>query len=122
MTCASRAREDDQAKRLMSVPGIGTVCARWRSRHSRPRWRASGAAATSRLGWGLVPRQSSTGGKPKLGKISKMGQRDLRRLLITGAMGTVCWAVRRGAHEGPVAGPGCWRASVDTQNRPIVDG
>ena len=45
---------------------------------------------------GLVPRQSSTGGKPKLGKISKMGQRDLRRLLVSGAMVMVGWAVRRG--------------------------
>ena len=52
------------------------------------------------LAWlGLVPRQSSTGGKPKLGKISKMGQRDLRRLLISGAMATVSWAVRRGTKD-----------------------
>ncbi len=50
---------------------------------------------------GLVPRQSSTGGKPKLGKLSKMGQRDLRRLLITGAVATVAGAVRRGATKDP---------------------
>ena len=42
---------------------------------------------------GLIPRQSSTGEKPKLGKISKMDQRDLRRLLVAGAMATVGWAV-----------------------------
>jgi transposase len=35
---------------------------------------------------GLVPRQHSTGGKARLGKTSKMGQRDIRRLLISGAM------------------------------------
>ena len=52
-------------------------------------------------GLGLVPRQPSTGGKPKLGRISKMGQRDLRRLLISGAMATVRWAVRRGATKDP---------------------
>ena len=34
---------------------------------------------------GLVPRQHTTGGKPRLGRISKMGQRDLRRRLIIGA-------------------------------------
>ena len=45
---------------------------------------------------GLVPRQHSTGGKPRLGKISKMGQRDLRRLLVCGAMAVVRWALRRG--------------------------
>ena len=54
---------------------------------------------------GLVPRQSSTGGKSKLGKISKMGQRDLRRLLVTGAMATVSWGGAAWGHEGPVAGP-----------------
>lgn len=43
---------------------------------------------------GLVPRQHSTGGKPRLGKTSKMGQRDIRRLLISGAM-AVLQAVER---------------------------
>ena len=51
-------------------------------------------------GWlGLVPRQNSTGGKPKLRKISKMGQRDLRRLLVTGGMATVGWAAPRGTKD-----------------------
>ena len=45
---------------------------------------------------GLVPRQHTTGGKPRLGKISRMGQRDHRRLPITGAMTVVRWATRRG--------------------------
>jgi transposase len=49
---------------------------------------------------GLVPRQKSTGGKQILGKTSKMGQRDIRRLLIIGAMAVVRWAVRNGAPEG----------------------
>src|SRR3954466_7695951 len=49
---------------------------------------------------GLVPRQHSTGGKQVLGKISKMGQRDIRRLLIIGAMAVVCAAIRKGAPEG----------------------
>jgi transposase len=49
---------------------------------------------------GLVPRRHSTGGKERLGKVSKMGQRDIRRLLITGAMAVVRWAVRKGAPEG----------------------
>ena len=34
---------------------------------------------------GLVPRQNSTGGKPRLGGITKRGNRYLRRLLINGA-------------------------------------
>jgi transposase len=37
-------------------------------------------------GWlGLVPKQNATGGKPRLGKTSKMGQRDMHRLLVSGA-------------------------------------
>ena len=43
----------------------------------------------------------TTGGKPRLGRISKIGQRDLRRLLITGAMAVVSWAVRRGETRDP---------------------
>jgi transposase len=43
---------------------------------------------------GLVPRQHSTGGKALLGKTSKMGQRDIRTLLVSGAM-AVLQAVER---------------------------
>ena len=48
---------------------------------------------------GLVPRQQSTGGEQVLGRTSKMGQRDIRRLLIIGAMAVVRAAVRRGVAE-----------------------
>jgi transposase len=43
---------------------------------------------------GLVPKQHSTGGKPRLGQTPKMGQRDIRRLLVSGAM-AVLQAVER---------------------------
>lgn len=49
---------------------------------------------------GLVPRQHSTGGKQRLGATSKMGQRDIRRLLIIGAMAVVQHASRKGAPDG----------------------
>lgn len=45
---------------------------------------------------GLVPRQHSTGGKSRLGRTSKMGQRDIRKLLIIGAMAVVRAALRHG--------------------------
>jgi hypothetical protein len=45
---------------------------------------------------GLAPRQHSTGGKTRLGKISKMGQRDLSRLLIIGALSAIQAAQKRG--------------------------
>ncbi len=49
---------------------------------------------------GLTPRQHSSGGKDRLGRTSKMGQRDIRRLLIVGAVAVVRWATRKGAPEG----------------------
>ena len=49
---------------------------------------------------GLTPRQHSSGGKERLGRTSKMGHRDLRRLLIVGAMAVVQWAARKGAPAG----------------------
>ena len=53
------------------------------------------------LAWlGLTPRQHSSGGKERLGRTSKMGQRDIRRLLIIGAVAVVRWAARKGAPEG----------------------
>ena len=55
---------------------------------------------TSAAWLGLTPRQNSSGGKARLGKTSKMGQRDLRRLLIIGAAAVVQWAVRKGAPAG----------------------
>jgi transposase len=49
----------------------------------------------------LTPKQNSTGGKTWLGRISKMGQRDIRCLLIIGASAVACWAARKGAPKGP---------------------
>lgn len=46
---------------------------------------------------GLVPKQHSTGGKQILGRTSKMGQRDIRRLLIIGAMSRISQASRKRA-------------------------
>ena len=40
---------------------------------------------------GLVPRQNSTGGKPRLGRISRQGDANLRRLLIVGAQSVLRW-------------------------------
>jgi transposase len=44
---------------------------------------------------GLVPRQHSSGGKERLGRISKAGQSDIRRLLIIGAMSRLNWMGRQ---------------------------
>ena len=83
----------------MTVPGIGPICATAIEAFAPPA--ETFAKGRDFAAWiGLTPRQRSSGGKERLGKISKMGQRDLRRRFITGAMSVVRWAVRKGAPEG----------------------
>ena len=93
------AAEDATARRLMTMPGVGPVTAMAVAVFAPPM--ACFRSGRDFAAWlGLVPQQHSTGGKERLGKVSKMGQRDIRRLLITGAMAVVRWAVRKGAPEG----------------------
>lgn len=90
-----RTREDEVARRLMTIPGVGPITATAIAALAPP-------AASFRRGrdfaaWvGLTPLQKSTGGKQKLGATSKMGERTLRRLLIIGAAAAIHHAVRRG--------------------------
>jgi len=94
-----RAREDETARRLMSIPGVGPVCATALEALAPPP--ETFARGRDFAAWlGLTPRQNSSGGKVRLGRISRMGQRDLRRLLIIGATAVVRWAARRGAPAG----------------------
>ena len=94
------ARQDEEAMRLMTIPGIGPICAMALQAFAPPM--ESFRRGRDFSAWlGLVPRQHTTGGKPRLGKISRMGQRDLRRLLITGAMTVVRHAIRRGETADP---------------------
>ena len=94
------ARQDEEAARLMTIPGVGPVTAMALQAFAPPM--ESFQRGRDFSAWlGLVPLQHTTGGKPRLGKTSKMGQRDLRRLLITGAMTVVRWAARRGATIDP---------------------
>ena len=95
----ANARQDEEAKRLMTIPGIGPICASAIQAFAPPM--ESFRRGRDFSAWlGLVPRQHTTGGKPRLGKMSKMGQRDLRRLLVLGAMAVIQQAARRGAPEG----------------------
>lgn len=85
--------------RLQTMPGIGPVTAMAIAAFAPPM--ESFRRGRDFSAWlGLVPRQKSTGGKQILGKTSKMGQRDIRRLLIIGAMTVVRWAARKGAPAG----------------------
>nr|WP_245404709.1 IS110 family transposase [Ancylobacter gelatini] len=90
---AARAKADPVAQRLMTVPGIGPVIA-------TALVALAPAASTFRRGrdfaaWlGLVPQQHSSGGKERLGRTTKMGERSLRRLLILGASSATKVAAR----------------------------
>ncbi|MEQ1782684.1 MAG: IS110 family transposase [Hyphomonadaceae bacterium] len=90
-----RTREDEVARRLMTIPGIGPITATAIAALAPP-------ASAFRRGrdfaaWvGLTPLQKSTGGRQKLGATSKMGERTIRRLLIIGAAAAIHHAVRRG--------------------------
>ena len=81
---AARTKADDAARRLATSPGIGVLSA-------TALVAAIGDGRTFARGrdlaaWlGLVPRQATTGGKPRLLGISKRGNGYLRRLLIHGA-------------------------------------
>ncbi|MEP3296123.1 transposase [Tateyamaria sp.] len=48
-----------------------------------------------------MPRQNSTGGKDRLGRTTKMGQRDIRRFLMTGAMSVTSASERKGRCDDP---------------------
>src|SRR5690606_8669200 len=96
---ARRATEDEDARRLMTILGIGPIAATAIIALAPP-------IETFRKGrefaaWlGLSPRQHSTGGKQRLGSISKMGERTIRRLLIIGGSSMVRQACRFGAPAG----------------------
>jgi transposase len=76
-------RSNDIAKRLSTIPGIGTVCATALvASVTDPHQFRSGRQFAAWLG--LTPLQHSSGGKERLGRISKMGDKYLRRLLVVG--------------------------------------
>jgi len=93
------AKSDPETIRLQTAPGVGPVSAMAIKAFSPPLEgfkRGRDFAA-----WlGLVPVQKSTGGRQILGRTSKMGQRDIRRLLIIGAMTRIRWAIKNGPPKG----------------------
>ncbi|MGY2930400.1 transposase [Bradyrhizobium sp. GM22.5] len=86
-------RQDPDARRLMSIPGVGPlIAATVRTSVSDAR---SFTTARDFAAWmGLTPRAQSSGGKERLGAISKRGNRQLRTLLIVGATSIIKLAKR----------------------------
>jgi transposase len=89
----AHARQDETARRLATIPGVGPITA------------SLIAATVVDIGlfksarhfaaWlGLVPRQYSTGGKTRFGRITKAGNREIRRMLVLGATSMVYRAPR----------------------------
>ena len=81
-------RTDDMARRLATIPGIGPVGATALAASiTAPGQFRSGRQFAAWLG--LTPLQDSSGGKEKLGRITKMGDKYLRKLLVVGATSLV---------------------------------
>src|SRR5271157_3697247 len=77
-------RSNEASQRLESIPGIGVIGATAiAATVPDPKVFRSGRDFAAWIG--IVPRQDSTGGKQKLGPISKQGDRYLRRILVVGA-------------------------------------
>ena len=77
-------KNDEVARRLMSIPDIGPlIAATVRATVQDPTNFPTGRDLAAWIG--LTPRSSSSGGKERLGKISKQGNKQLRTLLIVGA-------------------------------------
>ncbi|MCZ7472234.1 MULTISPECIES: IS110 family transposase [Rhizobium/Agrobacterium group] len=92
------AAQTDTARRLQTMPGIGPMSALAVEAFAPPM--ESFRRGRDFAAWlGLVPRQHSSGGKERLGRISKAGQADIRRLLIMGAMSRLNWLGRKTISE-----------------------
>jgi transposase len=84
----AHARRDATARRLVTIPGIGPITASLIAVTVVDI--AVFQSARQFAAWlGLVPRQHSTGGKTRLGRITKTGNREIRRLLVLGATSMV---------------------------------
>ena len=92
------ARATDVGRRLMGIPGVGPVLASaFVATVPDPHAFRSGRSLAAWIG--LVPRQNSSGGKERLGGITKQGNRYLRQLLFVGAMAVIRYAERHGSRR-----------------------
>ena len=98
-------RQDEASQRLATIPGVGIITATALAASiTDPSLFRSGREFAAFLG--LVPRQNSSGGKDRLGRISKMGDGYLRKLLVVGATSVI----RRAADN--ASATGAWVRSL----------
>jgi transposase len=103
-------RSCEESRRLGDVPGIGPIVATALVAEVGD-WKAFSSGRNLAAWIGLVPKQHSTGGKDRLGGISKQGNRYLRWLLVTGAMAVIRYARQHGTKR-------LWLARI-MERRPI---
>ena len=92
------ARATEVGRRLMEIPGIGPVIASAMVA-TVPDPHAFRCGRNLSAWIGLVPRQNSSGGKERLGGITKQGNRYLRKMLVVGAMAVIRYAQRNGTRR-----------------------
>ncbi len=104
-------RSDELSKRLEAIPGVGPLIATALvASIPDPHAFRSGRDVSAWIG--LVPKQNSTGGKDRLGPISKAGNRYLRQLLVVGALSVIRRAKQLGTTRHP------WLVTL-MQRRPV---
>ena len=107
-------RQDQASQRLATIPGVGIITATALAASvPDPGLFRSGREFSAFLG--LVPRQNSSGGKERLGRISKMGDRYLRKLLVVGATSVI-----RRARTGTLAAAPWIRALLERRPARVV--
>jgi len=85
-----RHRANPTSRLLAEIPGVGPITATTMAITVDPNNFESGRHFAAWLG--LTPREHSTGGKQRLGKISKAGNERLRQLLVVGATAVIRYA------------------------------
>jgi transposase len=93
-------RSSDASRRLDDIPGVGpTLATALVASVADPKIFRSGRDFSAWIG--LVPKQNSSGGKDRLGNISKRGDRYLRSLFTTGALAVIRYAKIHGTRHRP---------------------
>ncbi|MGY2843270.1 transposase [Bradyrhizobium sp. USDA 4509] len=87
------------ARRLQTMPGVGPLTALAIEAFA-PDMTTFKCGRDFAAWLGLVPRQHSSGGKERLGRVSREGQADIRQLLIVGAMSRANWLGRKSIPKG----------------------
>ena len=93
-------RSCEASRRLAEIPGIGPIVATALVAEIGD-WKAFSSGRSLAAWIGLVPKQHTTGGKDRLGSITKQGNRYLRWLLVVGAMAVIRYAQKHGTKKRP---------------------